>query len=254
MTGPGSPRAPVTYTVELAGIPGSGKSRLARALAAELHGRGLPATQPQRRLYSSVSPSLRLSRKALACLSAGAAAPAHTARLARWLAHSGQSGPADVAGRLVQLLVAEAVARQAARRPGVTIVDEGIVQALWSVALRGDVSTVLPAFDATAAAPSADLLVVLRVPAEVALARLSARHSLHSRIQLLPEPGRLVELKRGMRLLDELVEWWSSRPGSARGVYVLTEPEEDSDERERLLDRICLAAGPAAGQRDADSS
>jgi hypothetical protein len=227
--------------VELAGVPGSGKSRLANTLAAGLHERGLPVTQPQRSLYTSVPPALRLSRKATVCLSAGAMAPRHTARLARGLSRSGQGGAAGVASRLVQMLVAETLARRSARRPGVSILDEGLVQALWSVGLRGDVSPVLQLMDGVPPASQADLLVVIRVPAELALDRLSARASRHSRIQLLPEETRVAEMNRGMDLLDELVKWWSSRPGGAREVCLLDQPEETSDQRDQLLDRIYRA-------------
>jgi hypothetical protein len=208
--------------------------------------RGLPVAQPQRRLYPSVPPALRLSRKAVACLSTGAAAPRHTARLVRALSRSGQDGATGVAGRLVQLLVAETLIRQSARRQGVSILDEGPLQALWSVGLRGDVSPVLPVLDG---APPADLLVVLRVPADVALDRLAVRSSRHSRVQLLPEETRVAEMARGTDLLDDLVEWWSGRPGGAREVCVLSRPEEDSDERDRLVERICRAASQRRSPR-----
>jgi thymidylate kinase len=243
VSGRAAPTAATGCTVELAGVPGSGKSRLARTLAAALQERGVAVGQPQRRLSPDVPRGLRLSRKALMCLSAAAAAPLHTARLAGGLARSAQDAPADLAARLVQLLVAEAVARRAAGRGQVSIVDEGVVQALWSVGLRGDVAPVLTVLDGGAAAPRADLLVVLRVPAELALARLSARDSMHSRVQLVPEPARFTEMERGIRLLDRLVEWWSGPPGAARATCVLTHAEEDSDERDRLVERICRAAG-----------
>ena len=229
--------------MELVGVPGSGKTRLTRTLATELDRRDVTVTQPQRRLYTSVAPGLRLSRKAVACLSVGAAAPRHTARLAAGLARSSQGGPADVASRLVQLLVAEAVAREAASHEGVSIVDEGVLQALWSVGLRGDVAPVLELLDGVAPAPAADLLVVLRVPADLALARLSGRPSRHSRIQLIPEEARRAEMKRGMELLDDLVEWWSNGPARSERVCVLNQSEEDSDERYRLVERICRAVG-----------
>jgi len=237
-----APAPAAGFVVELVGVLGSGKTRLARTLAARLEGQGLAVAQPQRRFYTSVAPAVRLSRKALACLSVGAAAPGHTVRLAAGLARSTQEGPADMASRLVQLLVAEAVAREAASRPGVSIVDEGVVQGLWSVGLRGNALPVLHLFDGVAPAPAADLLVVLQVPAEVALDRLSARPSRHSRIQLIPEEDRLAEMKRGMDVLEDVVEWWSSRPDTAGKVCVPSHPEEDSDERDQLLDQICAAA------------
>lgn len=243
MTGSGSLVAAPSFTVELVGIPGSGKSRLARMLAAELGGRGVAVAQPQRRYESTVPAGRRLTRKAVACVAAGATAPVHTTRLVRRLARSGQAGPGDVAGRLVQLLVARDVAGRAARRTGVSVVDEGLVQALWSVGLHGDVSAVLPVLEHGLREPLADLLVVLQVPEDLALARLSSRSSQHSRIQQLPEAARLAELKHGTRLLCDLVAWWSSRPGRPRETVVLTHPEEVSDEREQLLERICGAAG-----------
>lgn len=242
MNGLGERTARPSFTVELVGIPGSGKSRLARLLATELGRRGVPVAQPQRHYDSTVPAGLRITRKAVACTAVSLAAPAHTARLVGRLAQSGQSRNADVAGRLVQLLVARDVARRAARHPGVSVVDEGLVQALWSVGLRGDLSPVLPLFTAVEHEQPADLLVVLRVPSEIALSRLSARSSQHSRIQLVPESDRLAELKRGARLLDELVEWWVSRPGGPREVCALAHLDEDSPERAQLLERLYAAA------------
>lgn len=242
MNGP-TPSPSPGFVVELVGVPGSGKTRLTRTLATGLERHDVPVAQPQRRFYSSVAPGLRLSRKALACLSVGAAAPRHTARLAAGLARSSQGRPADVASRLVQLLVAESVAREAARHAGVSLVDEGVVQALWSVGLRGDVAPVLDLLDGLAPAPAADLLVVLRVPEDLALARLSGRPSRHSRIQQIPEHARRAEMTRGMALLDDLVAWWSKESDRGGRVCVLSQPEEDSDERDRLVESICRAVG-----------
>ena len=242
MNGLGERATRPSFTVELVGIPGSGKSRLARWLATELGRQGVPVAEPQRRYDSTVPAGRRITRKAVACTAVGLTAPAHTARLVGRLAQSGQSRSADVAGRLVQLLVARDVARRAARQRGVSVVDEGLMQALWSVGLRGDLSRGLPLVTALEHEQPADLLVVLRVPSEVALTRLSARSSQHSRIQLVPESDRLAELKRGARLLDELVEWWVSRPGGPREVCALAHVEEDSQERAQLLERLYAAA------------
>jgi hypothetical protein len=140
--------------------------------------------------------------------------------------------------RVVQVLVAQQVAALAADIAGVSLVDEGLVQALWSIGLRGDVGRVLATLESWPRRRTADVLVVLRVPPEVALGRLTVRTSRHSRTQLLPEPARLAELERGDRLLGDLVTWWSAQPPTGRQVCVVTQPEEDGDERALLVDRL----------------
>jgi AAA domain len=237
-------RAARSLTVELAGLPGSGKSRLARMLVRGLGERGIPVSQPQAPMGVSVPTARRLARKAAACATTAVSAPRHTTRLAQGVLASGQPSRPDAAARLVQLLVALNVAALPGGTPGVSIVDEGLVQALWSIGLRGDVSGVLGAFDFWQR-ELADVLVVLRVPLDVAQARLNARTSQHSRTQLLPESARLAELERGAVLLDELVEWWAGRPPAGRQVCVLSRSEEESDERAQLLDRISALAEKA---------
>ncbi|MBM7808966.1 thymidylate kinase [Geodermatophilus bullaregiensis] len=225
--------------VELAGIPGSGKSRRARALATRLTERGVVVTQPQARFAPSVPTARRVARKVRAVAGAAAGAPVATARLVGGVLRSAQPGPGDLAGRVVQVTVAQRVAARAAGETGVALVDEGLVQALWSIGLRGDVEPVLAALDAGPRRPTADLLVVVRVPPELALDRLAHRSSRHSRTQLLDERERLAELARGARLLDRLVEWWSGRaPGSCE-VLTLDGSADDGADHAALVDRIC---------------
>ncbi len=223
--------------VELTGIPGSGKSRRTGLLAARLAERGVAVTQPQARQAPSVPTARRLARKSLAVTSAAVRAPTTTARLVSGVLHSSQPGPADVAGRLVQVLVAHDVTARAAGPGEVALVDEGVVQALWSIGLRGDVVPVLAALDAAPRRVAADLLVVVRVPPEVALDRLARRSSRHSRVQRLDERERLAELARGARLLDRLVDWWAERaPGG--GEVVTVDGTSDDGAVEALVGRV----------------
>jgi hypothetical protein len=221
------------------GIPGSGKSRLARTLAASLAERQISVAEPRAPFASSVPTGRRVLGKLGACASGAVRSPVRTTRLTAGLLHSHQPGAADVAGRWVQLVLSSTVDRNATRLPGVSIVDEGLVQSLWSVGLRGDVQPVLAALEGDREQRAADLLVVVSVPPELARSRLVARASQHSRTQLLAEHAQLEELERGARLLDELVEWWGTWSGARGDVHVVSGPEEHGDDRERLLERIC---------------
>ncbi len=231
--------------MELVGIPGAGKSHLARHLADGLTARGVAAVEPQASLGPSVPAGRRLARKAVASGSATFAAPVTTARVVRSVVGSGQPTAAGLARRIVQWLVAQDATAKAARRDGVSIVDEGLIQALWSIGLRGDVEPVLAVLDRSRRWCSPDLLVVVTVPPELALSRLATRRSQHSRTQLLAAVDeRLVELQRGARLLDRLADWWagSSAPG-AREVLVVSGAEDDATGRDQLLDRVVALAG-----------
>jgi hypothetical protein len=225
--------------VELAGIPGSGKSRRVRALAECLTARGIVVRTPQARLGPSTPRGLRLTRKAAACGAAAVGSPATTARMVRAVHRSGQSGPADLAGRIVQWLVAQHVTSAGRGRPGVTLVDEGLIQCLWSIGLRGDVEPVLSAVTASHRVHAPDLVVVTRVAPELAAERLSARSSRHSRTQFLPEADRLAELQRGDRLLGHLVDWWSRTVPTP--IYTIPGTDDDAADRELLISRICAS-------------
>jgi hypothetical protein len=159
---------------------------------------------------------------------------------------SRQPRAADVAGRWVQLILNCAIEARATRSPGVSIVDEGLVQSLWSIGLRGDVRPVLAALERDRQPPSTDLLVVIDVSPELALSRLLARASQHSRTQLLAEHAQLAELERGAKLIDDLVEWWAACPASRREVHVVSGPEEDGADRAQLLEHICRLMGAAS--------
>jgi thymidylate kinase len=120
----------------------------------------------------------------------------------------------------------------------VHILDEGVVQSLWSVGVRGDVDPVQEALQAPGAAPTADVLVLLSVPPEVAAERLLARTSRHSRLQQLAAEDALATIQRGEKLLDRLVQWWTTRPGVPGELFVVRGTEEDGDDRSQLVQRV----------------
>jgi thymidylate kinase len=230
-------RAHPGLTVELVGIPGAGKSRLARTLAAGLAERGVTVDQPQSALGPTVPARRRIVRKVAAGGAAAVADATTTVRMARALVRTRQTGPGDLAARLVQWLVAQHVTTAAGHRPGVSLLDEGVFQCLWSMGLRGDVEPVLRALARSPRAALPDVLVVVEVAPEVALARLRARPSRHSRTQLLGEEEGLAELRHGEQLLTRIVDWATKQPPEPRPVLAVP-GVDDRNGREQLADRI----------------
>ena len=226
-------------TVELAGIPGAGKSRLARTVAAGLAERGVPVIESQAAFGPTVPAGRRLSRKVAAGGAAAVADAATTVRMVRALVRSGQTGPRDIAGRLVQWLVAQHVTAAAGRRAGVGVLDEGVFQCLWSMGLRGDVEPVLHALAGSPRAVLPDVLVVVEVAPEVALARLGARSSRHSRTQHLSETEGLAELRHGEQLLARIVDWATNETPGPLPVLKVAGVADRTLAREQLVDRLC---------------
>ena len=94
--------------------------------------------------------------------------------------------------------------------PGVSVFDEGVTQALWSLGLRGDPSTTLAALGRTVGRwEHPDHIIVLDLALEVIDRRLSERGSRHSRLQDVGDAAaRRAELAKGRELLERLVDWW----------------------------------------------
>jgi thymidylate kinase len=103
----------------------------------------------------------------------------------------------------------------------VTLLDEGIVQCLWSIGLRANIDLVLAALRRRPTWHTPDILIVLQVPVEVAAGRLAQRTSRHSRTQHLDSDAAAAELARGVALLDRVVNWWPSVVGPACQVIVI---------------------------------
>jgi thymidylate kinase len=190
--------------VELCGLPGSGKSALAAPTCAALRRAGVDAVVADEPVSAVASRSARVRRKALAAAAAAAAEPVLAARAAFGVAVT-RPAPRDGAGLLAQWLTVRRLHRLGRSRPGVSLLEEGTVQTLWSLALRADPERTNRA-RALATDLTPDLLVVVDAPLDVLLRRLDERPSRHSRTQRLAVDRRGAELEQGRLLLDRLVD------------------------------------------------
>lgn len=204
--------------VEFCGLPGAGKSTMARALVERLRRSGVPAVDVMAPLGPEAGREARLARKA-AAVGRSALDPDAWRIAAAVGLRSGQADARDRIARPLNLLVVRAAAARAARRRGVHVLDQGPLQEWWSAALRADADRVLAR--AAADGPAhADLLVRVDTPVDVLVARLAGRAGAQSRLEGLDPDEQRAELVRGEGLLDALCSASVHSSGSRRPRYV----------------------------------
>ena len=218
--------------VEFCGLPGAGKSTLAAGLAGALAGRGLSTRDGAASIGPSIPSARRVPRKLLLTATHGLANPIASFRIGARIATAGHAGtapgPVNLGARFVQWTVTQRLFTVAQSSSGVHVFEEGLVQALWSIGLRGDVAPVLSELNRRPGSwIQPDLVVVVDVPADVAADRLRRRVSRHSRIQMRPGNEQMQELRRGELLLEQLVEWFLRDAAGSAGTVVRVSGEND---------------------------
>lgn len=204
------PVSPTALVVELCGLPGSGKTTLARETVARLRSAGRPARVVDRRVSAAVPPLARVSRKAGTVASVLARTPAQALVDARLLGHL-QSDRRDRLAVPAQWLLARSLVAEAHHDRGTAILEEGLVQALWTAAFQARRPCDGPTLVGLASrVPRAHVVVHIDVPADLALSRLRRRTSQHSRVQREDVAWQLALLERGDLLLRELLGAWSA--------------------------------------------
>jgi hypothetical protein len=209
---------------------------LAYALTTALRSAGLDADQPQ----DSVSPSLSYYRRAYRKLRLVSweivRHPGASAKVARSIAGSGQSGR-DLLHRTESLLVVRALLRRARRTPGIHVFDQGVIQELGSIAVGGDWHGCLEVSAPGPADLAADVLVRVVATVEVAQQRLSDRAGRQSRVELLPALAQERELLKQAAELAVIEQAWFDRFGRTRGS-LRVEVDNDSPDIDRLIERL----------------
>lgn len=236
----------VGRVVELCGLPGGGKSHLARRVCDALEGQGAAVHRPGLRIGPQVRGPRRLAGKLGLVTRAVLDEPGASLRLAAALHGAPGTGGPDVLGRWVAWSCTQRLVTDARRLNGVTVLDEGVLQAIWSIGLRSDVAPVLRRLErdrASWAAP--DLVVVVDASVDLVDQRLASRRSRHSRTQRLPPEERARELRHGAALLDRLADWWGSPAGPATPLLRVG----DDHSTQRVVGMLAEHLGSAAGQQ-----
>ena len=227
--------ASVGYVVEFCGLPGAGKSTLARAVVAQLRLRGVPTTDVMATLGPDAPRIARVTRKFGSALAG--VREASSARLVAGVAlRSAQQDRRDRLARPANLLVVRHAVARARRRPGVHVLDQGPLQEWWSAALRANDARVLE-MAAHDRAPRSHLVVEVRTPIELLVDRLEARRERQSRLETLNTVARVVELQRGETLLAALIDHLVHSPDS-EGPTVLMVDGLDPDACETIVGAV----------------
>ena len=235
--------------VEFLGLPGAGKSALSRRVAAELERSGVPVDEPSRGLAHDSGRASRQRRKVARVALELLAHPLSSARAARVLAGSGQPSAGACARLLFNWLLVTSLARDARGRRGLHLIDEGLAQGAWSIALEGRLESALALLAALPAGTAPDLMVVLESsPASVA-ARLRSRPEHDSRLdsRLDTEPQLL---ERGALCVERIQEALGSivaARGPAGLVRACNEQPADLDARAAELAGTLASLARAAG-------
>jgi hypothetical protein len=213
-------RAEASTIVEFFGLPGVGKSYVAALTRQGLSDLGIASRLADRRVGPDMTGHVRVRRKLGLVSSQGLSHPLRSIRVVRGI-WAGQRDPSSALSRSVQSLVTQGLFARARRRGGVHLFEEGILQTLWSVGLRGRLDGMLRLLGEDAPQPTLpDLAVVVDAPIRVILSRLRSRGAHHSRTERLAGDEQEAELTRGEELLVELLAWWESAGGPGRVVRV----------------------------------
>ena len=236
------------FVVELFGLPGSGKSSLVRELLRISADIGQPMNLPVARVGPAVPSFPRRARKLGLVAGQMLQRPVPSFIAMRSIVAS-QRPRTEGPSRCVQWATTQRLLISSSGSPGVQLFDEGLLQALWSVGLRGDVTPTLRLLEMRPgmyALP--DLVVTVQVSIDEIEDRLAARVSRHSRLQEHRDPiVRRKELARGAELAGSLVAWWGHiAPGPGRLIEIRNDPGHDlHGEAVALFDLIASRASRA---------
>jgi len=220
--------------VEFVGMPGSGKSTLARATARLLRARGTQVWEPTYLLDHQTAPGLRQLRKLTyatrGLLANRSAAVAFSAAALR----SEQRHARDLGSVTLNWWYLLDVHRRAASTSGVHLLDQGLLQALWSLGYAArNPETVLDGASMLLPRVRAPYVVVsLRVGHEIAFERLRARPNGASRLDREIDAGRTAAALARATMMTDAVEKLAGRLAEA-GLITLV--QLDNEARDGLM-------------------
>jgi RecA/RadA recombinase len=190
--------------VEFCGLPGSGKTTVAVHARNAMVGQGLACDVADAGISASAARPRRVALRLRSSLRESTRHPLSALGAASRIALSGQESPRDAVAVLAQWLTVRDLVEGAKRSGGLHLLEEGMLQTLWTLLLRSHTDPSRRLWPSLAGSRS-DLIVMVDTPVALVQDRLEARESRHSRTQRLPAGLLRAELDRGRELLEQLV-------------------------------------------------
>lgn len=194
--------------VEFLGLPGTGKSTLAWLVAEALVARHLVVENASGELVHDLGPARRWLRKAGHVLEALVREPARSARAVRAILGTRQASVGDLLSTTLNWLLVTRLARRASGSRQIVLLDQGIAQALWSIAqsARGrDWETAMD--QAARLAPMPDMVVVVAAAPDDIASRLATRRRGRSRLTAAhaSDPERMARASAHVEAVTDLM-------------------------------------------------
>lgn len=231
--------------VEFCGVPGAGKSFLARAVAEELHRRGQGALLSLEPVSPRRPRATRVARKLGVAGAELLLHPRPSAAVIGAVLGSRQPSLRDGVVRSVNWLVLRRALRRARATAGIHLVDQGLVQELSSLSFRGDGHVAVDLADPGPDGLAPDVIVVVDVDPYLADRRLEARCGHESRVELLDAgSARSGELERQAQVLETLLESWLQRFGDRVPTTVCRFENGLDDQRPAVADLVASLTQP----------
>ena len=230
-TSDGSRRA---MLVEFAGLPGAGKSTLARGVTRILRQAGIPVEEALGG-FAAKSRGVALLRKAAYVGREGLRRPRHAYRSALAICATEQRSVADAVRVFHNWLLVSSLMEERANAAGIRLFDQGVFQAVWSIgysARAGALAQVVERLRPLL--PRPDLVVLVEASTLTVKRRLTARPYGRSRLELSLDDQDL--FLRAAMLLEELKSTLArmSTPTRPMAVMVIDNGREGAFEENAI--------------------
>lgn len=235
--------SPHALVVEFLGLPGVGKSHVNGLVAARLAALGIPVRSTYLRINHDLGPWRRVIHKSRVCAAELVRRPGYAWRLGRTVRRTGQRGRVDVVRLPYNWLTAQGLVRRGRSRPGAELLDEGMLQMLWSVGFAGRERSIADCASAllgsgASAAPMPDVVVLVDAPLDVILERLASRASRDGRVDRMDVTERRTALLRGADLFADVLSEELGVVGGPSGPLLRRVRNGDPDELDADLDAL----------------
>lgn len=197
--------ASLVRSIEFFGLPGCGKTTIARELLALLRENGLSASFSREIMGDGTAFGRRTLRRLALVAGQAPRSPGGFWRGVR-LIQSQSEGLGDSLHSIWNFLSVQAMAVQQLRGRGLMVLDQGLVQAIWSARMSEVASGGAAAWEELIGGDWLDqcLFVQVECGSQVAMERLRAREERTSRMQRAERLDELALWSKGETLVSEL--------------------------------------------------